>query len=85
VKITAGQIRAARALLGLSQTDLAEHAGVSVPTVKRSETDAENSPKVAEPTRTMIIDALEGMGIEFNNGDAPGVRISKTKKGHKAR
>jgi transcriptional regulator with XRE-family HTH domain len=33
--ITAGQIRAARALLGMDQRALAEAAGLSVPTIQR--------------------------------------------------
>jgi predicted transcriptional regulator len=80
VKITAGQIRAARALLGISQNELAEQAGVSVPTIKRCETESGTAPNVAEPSRAKIIDALERAGIEFTNGDALGVRLVKAKK-----
>lgn len=36
--ITAAQMRAARALLGLDQRRLAEMAGVSLPTIQRMET-----------------------------------------------
>ena len=35
--ITAGQLRAARALLGIDQRKLAELAGLSVPTIQRME------------------------------------------------
>ena len=35
--ITAGQMRAARALLALDQRDLAERSGLSLPTIQRME------------------------------------------------
>ncbi len=35
--ITAGQLRAARALLGIDQRQLAELAGLSLPTIQRME------------------------------------------------
>ncbi len=35
--ITAGQLRASRALLGLDQRKLAEAAGLSLPTIQRME------------------------------------------------
>ena len=35
--ISAAQLRAARALLGLDQRDLAELSGLSVPTIQRME------------------------------------------------
>ncbi|MCX7309984.1 MAG: helix-turn-helix transcriptional regulator, partial [Afipia sp.] len=35
--ITAAQLRAARALLGLDQKDIAEMSGVSLPTIQRME------------------------------------------------
>ena len=80
MKITSGQIRAARALLGMSQSALAQRAVVSVPTIKRCETDSGSAPNVAEPSRAKVIGALEAAGIEFTNGDAPGVRLVKAKR-----
>lgn len=67
------QFRAARALLGWSQTKLAERAGMSLPTVKRFETGhgANVSPEAGQALQA----ALESAGIEFTNGDAPGVRL----------
>ncbi len=84
MKITAGQIRAARALLGMAQSALAKSAGVSIPTIKRCETDSDTAPNVATASREKVIDALEEAGIEFTNGDMPGVRI-KAKKVRPAR
>ncbi len=75
------QIRAARALLGLSQGDVAALSGLSVPTVKRAEGQgviAASSDAIAA-----IRAALEASGVEFiaENGSGPGVRLSKRKAG----
>ena len=69
------QTRAARALLGWSQRDLAEAAGLSVPTVKRAEGDAQLRASAA--ATAAIRSALERGGVEFiePNGGGPGVRL----------
>ena len=73
------QFRAARALLGWSQTTLAERAGMSLPTVKRFETG--RGANVSPDARQALRVALETAGIEFTNGDAPGVRLRMRKRG----
>jgi transcriptional regulator with XRE-family HTH domain len=78
--LTIEQIRAARGLLGWSQSELASRAGVSVPTVKRVE--AGTGPRVSEQARNKLREALEAAGIEFvsQNGEGEGVRLhNKTK------
>ncbi|RAX37698.1 transcriptional regulator [Rhizobium tropici] len=77
--VTAGQMRAARALIGISQAELARRAGVSVPTIKRCESEGENIPVVSSETQRKICSALEAEGIEFipENGGGPGVRLAK--------
>jgi|HubBroStandDraft_5_1064220.scaffolds.fasta_scaffold76223_2 transcriptional regulator with XRE-family HTH domain len=77
MKFTAGQIRAGRALIGMAQSELAARAGVSVPTVKRAESDSKSSPHVAEDTREKLRAALEAAGVEFTNGETPGVRLHR--------
>jgi transcriptional regulator with XRE-family HTH domain len=74
------QLRAARALTGLSQPEVAEAAGVSVPTLKRAE--AGGPIKVADETIQAIVKALEKAGVEFisENGGGAGVRLRKRKK-----
>lgn len=71
------QISAARALLGLSQAQVAALAGVSVPTVKR----AEGAGKVAASADAIaaIRQALETAGAVFlpENGNGPGVAMRK--------
>ena len=74
------QLRAARALTGLSQAEVAEAAGVSVPTLKRAE--AGGPIKVADETIATIAKALERAGVEFisENGGGAGVRLAKRGK-----
>jgi DNA-binding XRE family transcriptional regulator len=74
--ITHAQIRAARALIGWKQVDLAKAAGVSEMSVKNMERGT-NDPRVS--TLTAIRAALESAGIIFidENGEGPGVRLRK--------
>jgi transcriptional regulator with XRE-family HTH domain len=68
------QIRGARGLLGWSQIELAKAAGLSEPTVKRFETGLAN---VSKGAIAKMVAALEAAGVEFTNGDQPGVRLRK--------
>ncbi len=76
--ITVAQLRAARALLGWSQTELGNHAGLSLPTVRRVETG--HGPKVSDDARQKLRAALETAGIEFLDGNAPGVRLKRGRR-----
>jgi len=75
--ITIEQLRAARGLLGWSQSKLAVRAGLSLPTVKRFE--ANLGPRVSDEARSKFRRALESAGVEFidENGGGPGVRLRK--------
>lgn len=72
------QLRAARALLGWSQTVLADRAKMSLPTVKRAETG--RGAKVSPDAYRTLQAAMEAAGIEFTNGDALGVRLKSGKR-----
>jgi transcriptional regulator with XRE-family HTH domain len=74
------QIRAARALLGWSQTEVATAAGLSVPTVKRAE--AEDGIRVSDDAVITIVSALKKAGVDFiPEGDGgPGVRLRKPQR-----
>jgi transcriptional regulator with XRE-family HTH domain len=78
--ISVEQLRAARGLLGWSQTDLASRAGLSLPTVKRLEGGF--GPKVSDDARLQLREALEAAGIELieENGGGAGVRFRKAKR-----
>ncbi|AEH88863.1 transcriptional regulator, XRE family [Mesorhizobium opportunistum WSM2075] len=75
--VTAAQMRAARALISLSQSELAKRAGVSIPTVKRCESDSERVAAVSAETQDKIRVVLEAEGVEFTNGNHPGVRLRR--------
>lgn len=77
-KLEPAQIRAARGLLGISQSELAATAGVSLITVKR----AEAGEATREGTGAAIRQALERKGVEFieENGGGAGVRLRKKRK-----
>lgn len=62
--ITAAQMRAARALLGIDQKTLAELSGLSIPTIQRMESSSGNVRGVVE-SLTRVITALELAGIEL--------------------
>jgi predicted transcriptional regulator len=74
-QITSELIRAARALLRWEQRHLAEASAVSLPTVKRLESKPGNLSAHAS-TVTALVRALEAAGVEFTNGERPGVRLS---------
>lgn len=67
--MTAAQLRAARALLGMDQKTLAERAGVSVPTIQRMESSQGNVRGVVE-SLTKVIEALDRAGIELIGDNA---------------
>jgi transcriptional regulator with XRE-family HTH domain len=75
LKVSIKQIKAARALLGWSQEDLAREAAVSIPTVKRLEAGEGELGGRSETARKLRT-ALEASGIEFLGGnDGIGVRL----------
>jgi transcriptional regulator with XRE-family HTH domain len=76
--ITIEQFRAARALLDWSRSELAKRAGQSPSTVKRVE--GVGSEPVSPEARQKLQAALESAGVEFTNGDAPGVRLHPRKR-----
>ncbi len=81
--LTAAQLRAARALLGIDQKTLAELAGLSVPTIQRMEASSGTVRGVVD-SLTKVVEALGLAGIELiGEGDASpaggrGVRFRST-------
>jgi len=65
----------ARAALGLGVRELAEMAKVSPDTIAR----LERGEQLRERTVDAIRAALEAAGVEFTNGEQPGVRLRKGK------
>ena len=62
--ITAPQLRAARALLGIDQRTLAGLAGLSVPTIQRMEA-SDGVIRGNVDSLMKLVGALEGAGIEL--------------------
>jgi hypothetical protein len=78
-QLTSELVRAARALLRWDQRRLAESSSVSLATIKRLE--AKPGTLIAHAVTVIAIrHALEAAGVEFTNGEQPGVRL---RKGHK--
>jgi len=75
--IEPSQIRAARGLIAISQTELATRAGLGLATVKRIESTTDEL-RVTVQTLLRIQRALEEAGIVFIDQDGnsgPGVRL----------
>ena len=67
------QLEMALAALGWGTRELARAAGVSLETIGRFK----RKDAVRNPTIQTMRAALEAAGVEFTNGDAPGVRLRK--------
>jgi len=80
--IIPAQMRAARALLGIDQRQLAEMSGVSLPTIQRMEASEGNVRGVVD-TLTKVVEALSAAGIELigdhgtSTGSGRGVRLKE--------
>jgi transcriptional regulator with XRE-family HTH domain len=80
--ITAAQLRAARALAGLDQRQIADLAGLSVPTIQRMEA-SEGVIRGHVDSLMKLIGALESAGIELiaegaaSQGGGRGVRLKR--------
>ncbi len=78
--ISAGQLRAARALLGIDQRKLAELCGLSVPTIQRMEA-SDGVIRGNVDSLMKLIEALNAAGIELigegavSQGGGRGVRL----------
>jgi len=78
--ITAGQMRAARALLGIDQRQLAASSGLSLPTIQRMEA-SEGVVRGNVDSLMKLVGALQAAGLELINegavstGGGRGVRL----------
>ncbi len=78
--ITAAQLRAARALLGIDQRELAERCGLSLPTIQRMEASG-GVVRGNVDSLMKLVDALHANGIELigegaaSSGGGRGVRL----------
>ncbi len=62
--ITSGQMRAARALLGIDQKTLADLSGLSLPTIQRMEA-SDGTVRGMVDSLTKVVQAFDRAGIEL--------------------
>lgn len=80
--ITAAQLRAARALLGIDQRELAQRCSLSVPTIQRMEA-SDGVIRGNVDSLMKLVDALAAAGIELigagmaSHGGGRGVRLKQ--------
>ena len=80
--ITASQLRAARALLGIDQRELAAQAGLSLPTIQRMEA-SDGVIRGNVDSLMKLVSALDAAGIELisdhkiSTGGGRGVRLKE--------
>ena len=67
--LSSSQIRAARALLNISQTELAKLSQVSTRTIARIETDEEEAMNANQKTIRKLKKTLEEAGIAFETNE----------------
>lgn len=78
--ITSAQLRAARALLGIDQRELAQRCGLSLPTIQRMES-SNGIVRGNVDSLMKLVDALAASSIELigegetSNGGGRGVRL----------
>jgi transcriptional regulator with XRE-family HTH domain len=68
--ITAAQLRAARALVGVDQRQLAEAAQLSLPTIQRMEA-SEGVVRGTVDSLMKLVAALQAFGVELIDDNAP--------------
>jgi len=80
--ITGTQMRAARALLGIDQRELAQRSGLSLPTIQRMES-SDGVIRGNVDSLMKLVDALGAAGIELigdgaaSQGGGRGVRLKR--------
>lgn len=79
--LTGPQLRAARALLGITAQELANASKLGVTTIRRAELEAGRVSMTAANAEHLVR-TLERAGIEFiaANGGGPGVRLRKAQE-----
>jgi transcriptional regulator with XRE-family HTH domain len=82
--MTSAQMRAARALLGLDQRQLADLSGVSLPTIQRMEA-SDGTVRGVVDTLVKVVEAFDRAGVELIGDNASsaaggrGVRLKTAK------
>lgn len=81
--ITSAQMKAARSLLGIDQRQLADLAGLSLPTIQRMEA-SQGTIRGNVDSLVKVVEALQRAGVELigegaiSRGGGRGVRLRET-------
>ena len=78
--VTGNQLKAARALAGVDQQEVADSAGVNVNTIRNMEARGAEPITSSAVTVHRVQLALEALGIEFLDHAQPGVRLRKRQR-----
>lgn len=78
--VTGNQLKAARALSGVEQADLAARADVHVNTIRKMEAKGAAEITSGADVVRRVQAALEAAGVEFLNHGRPGVRLRGTEQ-----
>ena len=84
LKVSIRQIKAARALLGWSQADLASHSKIGIATIKRLEAEDDEAGGRAS-TWEALVASLEYAGVEFLSKDDGGAGVRLVRRRHVSR
>jgi DNA-binding XRE family transcriptional regulator len=76
---TGNQLKAARALAGMDQGELARRAGVNINTIGAMEKRGPETLTSGLDKIKAVMEVLEAEGVEFLNHGQPGVRLRKEK------
>lgn len=79
--VTAAHLRAARAYLGLSQAEVALEADISLPTLKRLESEASGPQRANVSNVEAVTKVYTNRGIQFLLDDRDGVSGIQTRDG----
>lgn len=74
--ITSSQMKAARALLGIDQRQLADLCGVSLPTIQRMEA-SDGTVRGMIDTLVKVVEALDAAGIELLGDNTPSTGLGR--------
>ena len=78
---TGNQLKAARALVGMEQSRLAEATGLNVNTIRNMEAVGPGPIAGRSVNVQAVQRALEDAGIAFLNGGEPGVKLKRKDPG----
>jgi DNA-binding XRE family transcriptional regulator len=73
--VTGNQLKAARSLVDIEQQELADAASVHVNTIRKMEAKGWSELTSAADVVRRVQTTLERLGVEFLDGDHPGVRL----------